>query len=113
MTEESTPKPDRRVSDALTVRLDLLREDIGDMKNAISQLATSVNRLAVVEERLGNTSQALERAFKALEKIEQRLNVLETTAVSSKKTNEWVDKAIYAGLAALAMYAAQRIGLFK
>jgi CO/xanthine dehydrogenase FAD-binding subunit len=103
----------RRSSDAVAMKLDLLHSDVNDMKLAITTLATSINRLAVVEERLSNTSLALERAFKALEKVEQRVNVLETTSVKSKETSKWVDKAIYAGVAAAVVYIGQKTGLIK
>jgi hypothetical protein len=113
MTEPVTFFDDRRAAatSGISVKLDLLHADVGDMKEAIKTLATAINRLAVVEERLGNTSQALERAFVALEKVEARLAALEQTAVTSKQTNAWVDKALWALAAAAAMYIAKKVGL--
>jgi tetratricopeptide (TPR) repeat protein len=111
MTEPITYFEDRRASSGISVKLDLLHADVGDMKEAIKTLATAINRLAVVEERLGNTSQALERAFIALDKVEQRISSLEQAAVVSKQTNSWFEKGLWAMAAAAAMYVAKKTGL--
>lgn len=104
---------ERRSSSGISVKLDLLHEDVGDMKEAIKTLATSINRLAIVEERLGYTSQALERAFTALEKVEARISALESQAVVSKQTNVWADRALWGAAAAAAMYVAEQTGLIR
>lgn len=108
----------RAGGDGISVKLDLLHADVGDMKEAIKTLATAINRLAVVEERLGNTGQALERAFIALEKVEARcsaaegrLSELEKINVTTIHNNGWIDKAVWAALGLLAMYAAKKMGM--
>lgn len=100
----------RRYVDGIVTKIE---GDIEGIKDALKDLAASVNRLAVVEERLGNTNQALERAFKALEKIEARISVLEKAAERSQDTTRWVDKAIYAIVAAAVMYVGQKVGFVK
>ena len=105
--------PDRRASDGISVHLERMHSDISDMRDGLRELAAAVSRLALVEERLGNTNQALERLFKAVEKLEHRMVDVENQAIASKQTSRWVDKGIYACLAALATYAATHIGLVK
>jgi predicted nuclease with TOPRIM domain len=104
--------PDRRASDGITVHLERLHSDVGDMREALKELAASVSRLALVEERLGNTNQALERLLKAVEKLENRMTAVEAKVVAqgvtTKSTSKWVDHAIYALLAAGGTYLATK-----
>jgi uncharacterized protein YoxC len=109
----SSQFPDRRRTDGIAVRLDMLHSDVDGIHDALKELTASVNRLAVVEERLGNTNQALERAFIALEKLGKRMTALEEMAASAKNTSQWVDRAIYGALGLLGMYAANHIGMLK
>lgn len=109
----SSQFPDRRRTDAIAVKLDMLHGDVDGIKDALKDLAASVNKLAVVEERLGNTNQALERAFNTLKKIEERVTALEQTVKADSRTVAWMDKAIYGALGLLGMYAANHIGLLK
>ena len=60
----------------LTVKIDMLHNDVSDMKTALNELSKAITKLALVEERQAKTADAMERAFKAIGKIEDRLSAL-------------------------------------
>ena len=62
----------------LSVRLQSLHEDVGDIKNTLQNLTAAITKLALVEERLSVTMAAQERAFGAITNVETRLSKLET-----------------------------------
>jgi hypothetical protein len=95
----------------VSMKLDMMAEDMSEMKATMKELAVSVNRLTLVEERVGNTSSAMERAFANMEKLQSRVSVLEHAQVTSKQTNEWVGKAMWAAAAAAAVFVAKKAGL--
>ena len=98
-------------TDAISIQLTQLHNDVDDMKLILKELTVAINRLAIVEERVAQTGQALERAFKALEKVEERVSGLEKQAVESTRTNHLADKAIWSAVTAIAVFAAHKIGL--
>ena len=102
---------ERREQSGISVKLDLLHDDVSDMKSVLKDLTIAINRLAVVEERQTQAAAALERAFGALERVEGRLAVLELQGVSSKQTNDWMGKAVWAAVAAVAVFAGKKVGL--
>ena len=93
------------------VKLDLLHQDVSDMKAVLKELTVAINRLAIVEERQSETAKSMERAFSAIDKITARLASLEQGAVSSARTSGWVDKGIWAAAGLAAMYIARKVGL--
>jgi hypothetical protein len=95
----------------VSVKLDMMAEDMSEMKATMKSLAASINRLTLVEERVAHTGTAIERSFSNLEKLQARVAVLEQAQVTSKQTNEWVGKAMWAAAAAAAMYVAKKSGL--
>lgn len=96
---------------AISMKLDMLHDDVSDMKSVLKDLTVAINRLAVVEERQTQTSTALERAFVALEKVETRVSALERLAVTSKQTNTWVDKAVWGIVIAFALFIGKKLGV--
>jgi hypothetical protein len=97
--------------DAVVVKLNLLHEDVKDMKTVLKELTTAINRLAVVEERQTQFADSVGRAFKGLEEVRIRVLALETVAVASKQTNDWAGKALWAAAAAGVMFVAKKAGL--
>jgi hypothetical protein len=91
----------RQQDSGIIVKLELLHEDVGDMKAVLKDLTIAINRLALVEERQAQTAASLERAFSALEKVEGRVSVLELSNVNTSRTSHWLDKAIVAIIAAI------------
>ena len=96
---------------AIGVKLDMLHADVNDMKVILRDLTTAINRLAVVEERQMQTAQSLGRAFKIIEKLEARVSSLEVAQPETKRTNDWVGRAVWAAAAAAGVYAGKKIGL--
>ncbi len=105
MTE---PQSERR---AINVKLDLLHDDVKDMKGVLKDLTIAINRLAIVEERQSQAGEAMGRAFKGLDQIRDRVSDLEALSVSSRRTNDWAEKSLWAVAAAGAMFVAKKTGL--
>ena len=95
----------------LTVKIDMLHNDVVDMKTALSELSKAITKLALVEERQAQTADAMERAFKAIGKIEDRISSLEIAAPKTKETNAWVDRFILALVMAVAGFIGTKLGL--
>ena len=98
--------------EVLSVRLDLLHEDVGEIKTALGKLSDAITKLALVEQSQLQTADALERAFKAIERVEMRLEKLEESSVKNSESSKWVDRAAGAVLTALVAAALKAIGVF-
>lgn len=95
----------------LTQRVETMHEGFGEMKAVLQKLADAVNTMALVEERQAQLSAAIERAFNSIEKIERRVASLELLAPSTRQTNEWVTRGIFAVAAAALTFIAKKVGL--
>ena len=104
---------DRRQTSGIEVKLDLLHDDVTDMKSVLKELTAAISRLAVVESDQNHIRAAQERTFVVLEKVEARIAALEALSVTSKQTNKWAENAIWAVAAAAAMYVAKKVGLIS
>lgn len=94
----------------LSTKLTVLHDDVIEIKSALSKLSDAITKLALVEERQSQTTQALERAFVAIERVEVRLASLEHAQPEARRIARWTDRAVWAGIAAAAMFAARKIG---
>lgn len=104
------PTNDTAVS-LLASRMEVLHEDVSEMKAVLKDLTSAITKLALIEERQTQAALAQERAFTALERIEARVAALERAAPNATRTSMWVDRAVWASLAAAATYVAKKIGL--
>lgn len=102
---------ERRSTDALSVKLDAIQENVSDMKRVLESLTNSVNRLGVIEERQSTGAAATERAFVELSKLDNRVNALEAVAREHKQTGFWVRSAVWASACAAVAYVAKKVGL--
>lgn len=102
---------ERRTTDGISVKLDLLHSDVQDMKSVLKELTAAISRLAVVESDMTHFSAAQERAFKVLEKLETRMAAVEIQASNAARTSGWVDKAVVAVVAVVGAYTANKLGL--
>lgn len=93
----------------LSVRLQSLHEDVGDIKGTLQNLTAAITKLALVEERLSVTMNAQERAFKAISNVEARLSTLEAKVPVTDNSMKWVDRGITALVAAAAMFIWEKI----
>lgn len=113
MSENEYRGPERRTpyQTALESRLHMLHEDVGDIKTALKDLTSAITRLALVEDRMATASAAQERAFKAIAEVERKVIEIEKILAAQVKTTNWVDRGIWAGLAALGVYILKKVGL--
>ena len=102
--------PDRTI-ELVAAKMEVLHEDVNDMKVVLKELTSAITKLAVVEERQAQTSQAVERAFKTLEKIESRLGVLEQQSQLTGRTNVWVERGVIGLATAVVLYAGHKVGI--
>lgn len=103
--------PDRRHLSDLDTRLSMLHEDVGDIKSALKDLTSAITRLALVEERMATASAAQERAFKAIGEMEKKVIEIEKILAAQIKTTSWVDRGIWAALAAFGVYLLKKLGI--
>jgi len=98
--------------EVLAVRLDLLHEDVSEIKTALGKLSDAITKLALVEQSQLQTAEALERAFKSIERIEGRLRALEETKPETARSTRWMDR-IGGMVGAIILAAALKaIGIF-
>jgi hypothetical protein len=97
--------------DILTLKLQVLHEDVGEMKSVLKDLTAAITKLALIEERQTQAAAAQERAFGVLAKLEERVSSLEAYAPANKRVSVWLDRATWAALGLLGMYIAKKVGL--
>jgi Mg2+ and Co2+ transporter CorA len=98
-------------SDILAVRLNLLHEDVGEIKTALGKLSDAITKLALVEQNQLQTAEAMERAFTAIERIERRVEKLEHSGWESSHSAKWVDRAIVAAITVGGMALLRAVGI--
>lgn len=98
----------------------MLREDISELRQAMTKVADALQQLAVLEEKHSNSAKSIERAFNEInkleiknDKLEERLKALEQKAPESEKTNGLIEKVVWAGLSLLGMIILAKLGLLK
>lgn len=101
----------RRSTDGLSIKLDLLHDDVRDMKTALRDLTVAINRLAVVEERQTQFSESVGRAFTSIDEVTRRVAVLEVQAVTTGQTNTWAGKAVWAAVTVCSIFISKKAGL--
>jgi hypothetical protein len=95
----------------MNTRLQVLHEDVIDIKSVLKDLTSAITKLALIEERQTQASVAQERAFKALERIEDRVNALEKRVPMNDHTNRWVERIITAVVLAVVVYGLKQMGI--
>lgn len=95
----------------LTTKLNVLHEDVSEIKQALGKLSDAITKLALVEERQTQAATALERTFIALDRIELRLQALERDKRMTDQTVLWVNRAVWAAVIVVAAFAAKTVGL--
>lgn len=106
------------MSEISVTEFSALREDIGELRAAMTKMVEALERLARLEERQGNSARALERAFLDISKVDIkadaldiRLKNLEIAQPSNNKTSEWVERIGYGAVCVLAMFVLKKMGL--
>lgn len=86
---------------ALNLKLEMLHDDVGEIKTALGKLSDAIVKLALIEERQAVANASLERAFATLERVESRVSALEQSNVSTSRTSSWIDRLLTAGIGVL------------
>lgn len=95
----------------LSHRVEVMHEDLSEMRLVLKELSAAIYKLALVEERQEQFADAQSRAFKVLESLEQRVSELEKRAPESNRTTVWLDRAALTAVAAVFIYFAKQVGL--
>lgn len=98
-------------SGILATRLEVLHNDVSEIKDALKTLSDAITKLALVEERQTETTKALERCFKGLEKLEVRVAAVERVTVNASRTSQWVDKVVLGAVILVMLFVAKKVGL--
>lgn len=100
-------------NNVLAAKLEMLHDDVVDVKDALAELSKAITKLALVEERQSQTAQALERAFSAIGKIETRLSALEQMAPKNKEISVWMDRLVLGAVMAILGFVGSKVGLLR
>lgn len=111
------------MSDVLTVKLESLHKDVGEVKVALNRLSDAITKLALVEQQQNQLTAALERAFKAIGKLEDnvsreiedldtRVSTIERSQPYLTETSKWVDRGLVALAGASVTLFAKAFGVF-
>ena len=106
----SEPKPSwsgeerRHGYTILTTRIDVIHNDVTDIKSALKDLTAAITKLALIEERQTKTTQSLD-------KIEARISRLEHQIPIYTATAKWVDRGVVALVTGAVVFIAKKLGL--
>ena len=98
-------------TDVLHAELQAMREDVSEIKGAVSKVADALERLARLEERHSTVAGALERSFGAISKIETRLRELEQAAPVQKLTSGWVTNGLWLAAGGAVTMILKKVGV--
>lgn len=121
---EFEPDENRRMTDpaidVIVHKVTRMATDMDKLAASVEKMSESVQRLALAEERIGQVVASIERLNKRLDdgsgrfaEFEERIRKTEMANVLHAKSDMWVDRAVWAAVAALAMYIAKKVGLLS
>jgi hypothetical protein len=106
------------MSEFTAVEFGALREDISELRAAMTKVADALERLARLEERHANSASAIQRGFEEITKVNMRVDVhdtrlktLEISQPAAKKSAVWVERIAYGAIVVVAMAVMKKIGL--
>ena len=94
----------------LDKRLEVLHNDVMDMRVVLKDLTTAITKLALIEERQAHAAAAQERAFRALESVEMRVAQIEKRLPEQDRTAKYVEMFLTALAVAALLYVAKHVG---
>lgn len=97
--------------DVLSMKLSVLHEDVGEIKQALGKLSDAVTKLALVEERQTQATASMDRLFKSIEKLDARVDLLEKAQPDVQRAALWLDRITWAAVAGVAIFVASKTGL--
>lgn len=93
----------------IEAKMGRLHEDVGEIKQTLKSLTEAITKLALVEARQLQSEAAIDRAFKAIEKVEFKVETLNKYAGKNNITSEWVQRFVWAIVAAAGVYLLKAI----
>lgn len=98
----------------------MLREDISELRHAMTKVADALQQLAVLEEKHSNSAKSIERAFNEIAKLESksdsialRVSNLEQRQPITEKTNDIVTNVIWICCSLLGSIILAKLGLLN
>ena len=107
----NTPLQGQQLVHVVAAKMDMLHNDMQEMKEVQKTMSEAITRLAVIEERQSTTMSAQERAFKILDALEIRVDTLEKEAPMQKQASQWGVAAVYGAAGLAVMFVAKSVGL--
>lgn len=95
----------------LDKRLEVLHNDVSDMRGVLKDLTSAITKLALIEERQAHAAAAQERAFRALENVEKRVADIEKRLPTQDRTAKYVEMFLVALAVTALLYVAKNVGL--
>lgn len=95
----------------LALRLDILHEDVLNMRTDMRTLTAAITKLSLVEERQNQAAQTMERAFTVLDAHTTEISSLKQDRASNNKTTAWVDRVQWLVFGAVVMFVLKHVGL--
>lgn len=82
----------------LSVKLDSLRQDVGEMKAAMADAVESLSRISLVEQRISDQISTVGVVFSKLDNHSLRISAIEQDMPGLKELRRWVVGGILTGL---------------
>lgn len=92
-------------------RIQQIREDVIEIRAAMTKVADALERLARLEERHSTVATAQERAFKALGALDDRVTVLERAQPMQSLATGWAVRVMWAAGAVVMMVVLKKSGV--
>jgi hypothetical protein len=102
---------EQRALAALTTQLTIIHADVGEMKTALREMTAAITKLALVEQAQAVSAKAQERTFAELKELGIRVTAVERAIPDVTRTSVWLDRGLWAAVAATGMYIAKKVGL--
>lgn len=104
-------------------RINSMQNDVSDLRDStrdsMEKMSVAITKLVQMEERQLHMNQSYDRLSNTLdkmqarsEKLEERIDDLEKEQPMTKQVVDWAMRAVYAIVAAAAMFVAKLLGLF-
>lgn len=88
----------------LTTRMDVIHNDVTDIKSALKDLTAAITKLALIEERQTKTTQSLDKIEARISRLEQQIPIYTSAA-------KWVDRGVVALVTGAVVFIAKKSGL--
>ena len=121
-TDQDYKREDATIQ-VIAERINSMQNDVSDLRDStrdsMEKMSVAITKLVQMEERQLHMNQSYDRLSNTLdkmqarsEKLEERVDDLEKEQPMTKQVVDWAMRAVYAIVAAAAMFVAKMLGLF-